>query len=128
MTKAVTIRPKKLGGRWREGFALDYHTLSSVYLGDNEFGHPQFDSTRSEVSELLYRLKYNRDKTAVVALANAAVRFVRSWKPGAEVLIPVPPSRPRAVQPVLLLGEEIAKRLKIPLSLPASRGPRSSPS
>lgn len=114
MAKAVKINSKKLAGRWREGYALDFHTLSSIYLGENQFGHPEYDTTRSEVGELLYRLKYQRDKTAVSPLVSAATRFVRSWKPGAEVLISVPPSRARASQPVLVLGEAIAKQLKIP--------------
>lgn len=115
MAKAVTTNSKKLAGRWREGYALDYHTLSSIYLGENEFGHAEFETTRSEVGELLYRLKYHQGgKAAVGPLVSAAARFVRSWKPGAEVLIPVPPSRARATQPVLLLGEAIAKRLKVP--------------
>jgi predicted amidophosphoribosyltransferase len=114
MAKAVTIHPKKLAGRWREGYALDYHSVSSVYIGDNQFGHPEFDTTRSAVGDLLYRLKYGRDQSTIDPLVGAATRFIRSWKPGADVIIPVPPSRARAMQPVMLLGEAIAKRLKLP--------------
>ena len=45
----VNTRPMKIPGRWRDGYTLDYHTISSTYLGDDEFGHAQFDSKRSEV-------------------------------------------------------------------------------
>lgn len=56
----VNINPKKLAGRWRAGYALDHHTTSSVYLGDDELGHPAFDTKRSEIGELLYQLKYSQ--------------------------------------------------------------------
>ena len=46
----------RIPGRWREGYVLDYHTLDSTYLGDDEYGHPMFDTKRSDVGELLYRL------------------------------------------------------------------------
>jgi len=54
----VEINPKIITGCWTEGFALDFHTLSSEFIGDDEYGHPQFDTKRSEIGELLYRLKY----------------------------------------------------------------------
>jgi len=112
--KSVKIAPKKLAGRWQEGYALDYHTVSSLYLGENEYGHAEYCTKRSEVGELLYQLKYHRNLTAVEPLANTAARFVRSWRPGAEIFIPVPASRARAKQPVLLLGKAIAERLNMP--------------
>jgi hypothetical protein len=48
--------PRRINGAWREGFALDLHTLSSEYVGDDEFGHPRFDTIRTEIGELLYQL------------------------------------------------------------------------
>ena len=48
---------RKILGKWKEGFSLDLHTLSSVFIGDDEFGHPRFDTRRSEIGELLYKLK-----------------------------------------------------------------------
>jgi predicted amidophosphoribosyltransferase len=84
-------------------------------LGEDEYGHPQFDTKRSEVGELLYRLKYNADLSALNPLAENAAAFVASWKPGAETVVPVPPSRNRPTQPVLLLAEAVAKRLGLAL-------------
>ena len=110
----ANVHAMRIPGRWRDGYALDYHTLSSTCLGDDEFGHPMFDTKRSEVGELLYRLKYQSDQSTIPEIVDAAATFVTSWNPGVEVVVPVPASRARALQPVLLLGDALAKRLKIP--------------
>jgi len=60
---------------------------------------------------LLYRLKYQSDRSAVAELVEVAASFVESWKPGADVIVPVPPSRARAMQPVIILGGALGKRL-----------------
>jgi hypothetical protein len=39
----VEIQPVRIPGRWRDGRALDVHTVSSTYVGDDEFGHARFD-------------------------------------------------------------------------------------
>jgi competence protein ComFC len=112
----VAIKPTRIKGRWREGFALDYHTLRSLYLGDDEYGHPQFETERSPIGELLYRLKYHSDTSVLDALVNTMVEFVLQWKPNVDVLVPVPPSRQtRSQQPVLVLAESLGKRLGIPV-------------
>lgn len=111
----ANIRPMKIPGRWREGFVLDYHTLESIYVGDDEYGHPIFDTKRSEVGELLYRLKYRSDNSVLDDLVRTTVEFLRSWSPGVSAIIPVPPSRSgRAQQPVHLLAEAVSKQLGIP--------------
>ena len=48
----------ELLGNWKKGFAYDVHTLDSVYMGADEFGHDHWKTTRSEMGELVYRLKY----------------------------------------------------------------------
>jgi competence protein ComFC len=113
----VNIRPMQIPGRWRAGYVLDYHTLSSTYLGDDEYGHAMFDTKRSEVGELLYRLKYRSDKSALNELAGVAARFVREWNPGVTVLVPVPPSRVRAEQPLHLIAESLGSAIGIPVDM-----------
>jgi len=110
----VKTNPRKIEGAWQQGYALDQHTIKSVYIGEDEHGHPRFDTTRSEIGELLYRLKYGHDLSVVNDIADAAVSFAKDWKPKADLLIPVTPSRVRSQQPVFLVGAEIAKRLNIP--------------
>jgi len=108
--------PVKIEGLWKEGFALDVHTLASDYLGDDEFGRPTFRTTRTELGELLYRLKYQRDASAVEGIVEAASAFVRSWNPGAEVVVPVPPTRAtRPYQPVIMLATALGTRLGLPV-------------
>jgi len=106
----------KVPGRWREGYALDYQTLSSTYIGDNEYGHPEFDTKRSEIGELLYRLKYRSEGTVVPEIVEAAANFLTTWNPGVDVVVPAPASRTRAVQPVIVLSESLAKRMGIAFS------------
>ncbi len=111
----VNIKPLRLPGRWREGFALDYHTVGSTYLGDDEFGHPIFDTQRTELGELLYRLKYRSDNSVVDEIAITAATFITSWNTGIDIIIPVPPSRSvRPLQPVLTLAESLSRKLNIP--------------
>lgn len=112
----TSIRPILLKGRWREGFVLDFHTIGSTYLGDDEYGHPVFDTKRTEIGELLYRLKYRSDISVLDEIAQTATDFINGWKVGVEVIIPVPPSRSgRSKQPVLILADTIGKRLDIPV-------------
>ena len=112
----VNVNPLRIPGRWRDGFVLDYHTTGSTYLGDNEFGHPVFDTKRTELGELLYRLKYRSDTAAITELVAAAQTFLQSWNPGATLILPVPPSRKaRSRQPLLLLAEELGQRLGVPV-------------
>lgn len=114
----ANIKPMRIPGRWREGFVLDYHTQGSTYIGDDEYGHPMFDTKRSEVGELLYRLKYRSDSSVLEELVVTAARFVQSWNPGATVIIPVPPSRSRRPQqPVHVIAEALGKQVGIPVAL-----------
>ncbi|MFZ0932578.1 MAG: hypothetical protein WAN11_28520 [Syntrophobacteraceae bacterium] len=96
----ANYQPRRILGKWREGFALDIHTLSSIPIGHNEYGHMQYDTTRSELGDLLYRLKFKADDTVVSEIADAAAAFIKGWKPGVEIIVSVPPSSSRALQPV----------------------------
>lgn len=60
-----SIHPRQIPGRWRLGYALDLHTVSSTFLGYDDLGHATFDTRRSEIGELLYRLKYSGDQSVV---------------------------------------------------------------
>ncbi len=116
----ATIRPTELKGNWVKGFALDIHTVSSDYLGDNQYGHPHFDTKRSQLGELLYRLKFKSDRSMLDEITTTVVYFLTdTWKiaSGLQFLVPIPPSNlDRAFQPVI----EIAKRLIAELGLPLS--------
>lgn len=112
----VEYNPEAIPGAWRDGFALDRHTVSSEYLGDNEFGNPVYDTRRSELGELLYKLKYRGDHSAVEPIVDAVAEFLQSWEPDVDLMVPVPPSNEqRPHQPVITLAREISKRTGIEL-------------
>ena len=112
---SIGINPRRLqGGPWADGYALDVHMLSSSFIGNNQFGRPMFDNKRSAVGELLYQLKYRHNQGTADQLAEAAVRFIRTWRPPIEMIVPVPPSIQRAVQPVMAVATALAARLAIP--------------
>jgi predicted amidophosphoribosyltransferase len=90
----MEINPTGIPGRWRNGFALDVQTKSSVFLGHDEYGHPQFDNTRSEIGELLYKLKYRGEKSVISKIAESAATFIQSNLPKLDLIIPAPPSGP----------------------------------
>jgi predicted amidophosphoribosyltransferase len=110
----ITTSPKKISGRWDGGYALDYHTVSSNLIGHDEFGHPQFDTTRTEMGELLYRLKFGNDQSVIRDIVATAADFVRSKKTWSiDLVIAVPPSSTRNYQPVIVLAEKLAKSLGV---------------
>jgi predicted amidophosphoribosyltransferase len=119
---------RKLKGPWKDGYALDLHTISSVMIGHNEYGHPEFDTTYSEVGRLMHRLKYRSDKTALPELVETAVSFIRSWGIDFGAIVPVPPTKIyRTFQPVLAVAGEIANTLKIPMIKSAIRKTKEIP-
>src|SRR3990172_12542143 len=118
----VKFNPRKIYGSWSDGYVLDLHSTGSTYIGDNEFGHPQFETHRTEIGELLFRLKYRSDETALVELVEAASSFIRKWAVKPSIIVPVPPTRAyRKLQPVARLAEELGARLKIPTAHDAIR-------
>jgi predicted amidophosphoribosyltransferase len=112
----VEINPTRIPGRWSNGFTLDVHTTSSELVVHDEYEHPQFASKRSELGELLYRLKFRRDKSVIAEIAEVVTTFAESYLPKVDLIVPVPPSTPRTEQPVILLVRVIGERLGIPVS------------
>jgi DNA processing protein len=54
------MAPYAIYGNWRAGWALDLHTMSSQLLPDGSF-----ENTRTEIGEMLYKLKYTGDKSMI---------------------------------------------------------------
>ena len=111
----MDVNVKQIIGSWDLGYALHKHTLSSVYLGDNEYGHPQFDTTRSEPGEALFQLKYRSNWAQADPLAAQieATLLPKFQKVG--LIIPMPASTKRARQPVDEIANALAKRTGIPV-------------
>lgn len=108
------FKPRKIYGAWADGYVLDLHSTDSTYIGDNEFGHPQFETHRTEIGELLYRLKYGSDQTVVAELIDAVISFIKSWKIHLTAIVPVPATRTyRRLQPVAYLADELGAQLRL---------------
>jgi len=106
---------------------LDHHTLSSVpthYVGP----HLQFETTRTPLGELLYRLKYRGGHTGVSDIVDTLVEFIESrWRPSIDCIVPAPPSVHRADQPVVRIAEELGRRLSLPVVVDAVLKVRGTP-
>ena len=110
----VDIRPQRITGAWDDGYSLDRHTISSTMTGYNAFGHPEFDTKRSPLGELIYRLKYKSDLNVIGTIVETVAEFMDDWDVHPQLLIPVPPSNTaRRNQPVI----EIARRLSNSIGL-----------
>lgn len=108
----MTIR---LVGNWTKGSAYDIHTLSSTYLGVDSHGHDHYDSQRSEMGQLLYELKYQRNQSVVSRIVGLLLSTYRGLEK-ADVIIPVPASKVRALQPVTEVAKALGASVNVPVS------------
>ena len=124
-----TISPMAIRGVWRDGYVLDYHTVSSTCIGYNEFGHPVFDTQYTPLGELLFRLKSRSDASVVDEIVEMVAGFVEViWKPAVTMIVPVPPSNTaRRWQPVFLLADALGKRLRLAVHRDAVTKNRKTP-
>ncbi len=63
----VSLRP--IDGPWDGGWVLDKHIVSSKYLGEDERGNSLYDTTRTEVGQATFQLKYRSDWEQAKGLA-----------------------------------------------------------
>jgi competence protein ComFC len=99
----------EIQGNWVRGYVFDVHTLSSTYLGPNEFGHAQFDTKYSEMGELIHRLKYKHDRAALPRIVELLDKFTGIEE--FDFLIPIPPTdKSRAFQPVTEIARALGRR------------------
>ncbi len=104
----------ELKGNWKRGFAYDVHTLDSVYMGVDEHGHDSWQTTRSEMGELLYRLKYQGDASVVGQIVDRLGKY--KGLETMDAIIPVPSTnKQRKIQPVLAIAQALAKRIHVPV-------------
>lgn len=90
----MTLHPQGIKGPWKSGIVLDWHTIDSVCVGENEFGYPIFETTRSEIGELLYKFKYRHDQAAFDQLIFWACKYLEKAKGKFDAVMAIPPSNP----------------------------------
>ena len=105
-------------GLWAEGYVFDKYSVSSEFLGEDVFGHPQFKTTYTEVGKLLHAMKYNGHFNTSETIADMCLSSLKTWLEGKtiDIILPAPPSSDRVMQPVYMIAEAIAERLHIPYS------------
>lgn len=105
---------RNISGNWDKGFALDKHSLGSVFIGNDEYGHPRFDTTRTEVGEATYQLKYRSDWNKIEPLAQSIVDTILPHFSDIGFVVPAPATTQRARQPVHEIAKTIATKIKVP--------------
>lgn len=117
---------RQVQGLWDAGWVLDKHTLSSQYLGDDAYGHARFDTTRTEVGEATYQLKYKQDWGQVQPLAQAVADHIFPKLANVGFILPMPASSVRPRQPVAevatALGNIVGKPVFLDTLRKASNG------
>lgn len=107
------VNPRRIQGAWADGRVLDLHSTGSTLLGHNEHGHPEFETHRTEMGELLYRLKYRGEASALTEILDTTEKFIRSWDVEFSVIVPVPPTAVRRVQPLYQVADALGARLRV---------------
>jgi predicted amidophosphoribosyltransferase len=110
----MKINIMKIDGEWESGLVLDWHVDHSEFLGQNQYGHPEYNTVRTEVGESLYQLKYRSDLTQIDSLAKTMADAVIPTFPSVSFVVSIPPSKSRATQPLTILAQKVAELLKIP--------------
>lgn len=110
------LNPQGIRGPWKAGIVLDWHTVGSQVIGQNEFGHPIFETQRTEIGELLFKFKYRSDEAALDGLVTLALGFFRGRaQPKLDLVLPMPPSSAGRT-----VTKRIAEGLSRGLSVPCS--------
>jgi len=111
----MKVSLREIQGPWDQGWALDKHSLKSTYIGDDEWGHPQFDTVRTEVGEATFKLKYRQDGNQVELLARALADNIYPKLQCIGFIVPMPASTVREHQPVTEVAKALGAIVKIPV-------------
>jgi len=98
--------PRPLTGPWQTGWALGFH--SRISGGD---------WSRSGVGDLTYRLKYESDTSVLPELVQETLDLFHALPEmkQADVIIPVPSSTERKVNPVHVFCDALADKINVPV-------------
>lgn len=107
----------KVNGLWKDGVVLDYHVSSSTPIGFNEYGNMTFDTVRTQLGEVVFKIKY-RDNVLnndgfIELIKEGLDEFLYNKK--ISYIIGVPPSNKyRQHQPVDMIGIALSEYIKAP--------------
>ncbi|SPR99559.1 hypothetical protein [Cupriavidus taiwanensis] len=89
----MEVQVRELHGNWDLGFALDKHTRSSIYLGEDAWGHAMFETKRSPAGEALYQLKYRQDWSQAQPIAMQIAQSIYPRLTDVGCIVPGPARR-----------------------------------
>ncbi len=115
MGRILKVSLRQIRGPWDDGWVLDKHSLSSIYIGEDEHGHPQFNTTRTEVGEATYQLKYRKALEQASLLAQALADNICPKFSQVGFIVPMPASAQRTRQPVTEVANELGVLVKAPV-------------
>jgi competence protein ComFC len=101
----------EISGNWKKGWAIDLHTISSEMSIDGNYL-----TTRSELGEHLYQLKYRQDYSRIDICASTVASFLKNINLISiiDVVIPVPPSNlTRERQPVYEIADKFSTIINV---------------
>ncbi|HCZ9101918.1 TPA: ComF family protein [Klebsiella michiganensis] len=110
----MDVNLKQIDGNWQLGFAMDKHSIRSIPIGEDEWGHMRFETERTEVGEALFQLKYRNDWSQVTPLAQCLADNAYPHFDNIGFIVPMPASNPRDRQPVTEIAQELARLVDKP--------------
>ena len=111
----MKVNLKQIQGPWNQGWVLDKHMLRSTFLGNDEQGHPKFDSHRTEVGEATFQLKYRSDLSQANRLAEAVAEHIYPKLDHVGFIVPMPASTQRPFQPVTAVAQSLGRIVSRPV-------------
>lgn len=96
----MKVNIKQIVGNWELGLAMDKHSIRSIPIGYDEWGHMRFETERTEVGESLFQLKYRDDWSQVKPLAQCLAEHAFPHFSNVGFIVPMAASNQRARQPV----------------------------
>ena len=110
----MEVNIKDITGNWDRGVVMDKHSKFSVVTGQNHWGHNIYDTTRTDVGEAVYQLKYQSDWTQVQPLAQCLYDEAYPLFQKVELILPMAASNVRARQPVTEVAQALAQLAGVP--------------
>ena len=95
---------------------MDYHSISSEYVGDDPYGNARFQTERTVLGQFMYELKYKGNTLCIDKMIDLIGPFLKKWlqSKNIDVVLPVPPSKlDRYYQPVFGVSKAIEDYLNV---------------
>ncbi len=116
----LNTAPIMLQGPWERGYSLDKQVLRSEFIGNNQYGYPMFDTTRTEIGDAMYQLKYQDNYEVLPNIIETASDFLlKSYLIDTkfdDITAVLPSDYLRERQPVFQISNGIAKKINISFS------------